>query len=429
MQAGAKWRLSNEDTWLNSGQTRSDLPFGTYTILFKSIDKWITPPNQQISISANNPDRSTNSGDYVREKEENNNPPPVETGSNLLPNANVSSRRHWYLKNASYTSNISRQEDGSGAIQLKKNPLVLAPKLKVQPGKTYTCSLHFMTDSSKKTFLRLGLQVNNAKGRFLYNSRSAKNWRAGSKRKWGKASIVHKAKSGDGIVRMLISIPKVSDKRANIWVDDVNCSQQNAHSTMAITHSTHGTTGQSDAHRHDEPLHTPADISGTLPGHLIGADPFVFEWVSSPAFFIYDDEIDENWSIDIVSDVIVEVADMDERQGDRDLVVEYLEANAALHFVANEGFFTDGYHALSLAIRGDFEDDHTLRLHVYTADRSSPIGSVDLRDYLDSEDVTDQWQEAVIPMADLKAEKAKVTDVIIESSGAQEIQLNALRFQ
>jgi hypothetical protein len=102
--------------------------------------------------------------------------------------------------------------------------------------------------------------------------------------------------------------------------------------------------------------------------------------------------------------------------------------NAVLRF-ASPGLFTDGYQALSLAIRDYSEDEHTLQLYVYTPDQSSPIGSVDLRVYIEGDDVADQWREVVIPLADLNAENVEVSDFVIESAKAGRFYFDAIQLQ
>jgi hypothetical protein len=154
----------------------------------------------------------------------------------------------------------------------------------------------------------------------------------------------------------------------------------------------------------------------------------VVEWTSSQPLFIYDDHIADGWSIDTVSDLHIHETDTTVWQGDGALRIEYLMDNSVLRF-ASPGLFTDGYHTLSFAIRDYSEDEHTLQLHVYTPDQSSPIGSVDLRDYIEGEGVADQWREVVIPLADLKAENVEVSDFVIESAKAGRFYFDAILLQ
>ncbi len=51
--AGAQWRRAGTSVWMASGSTESDLPIGSYTIEFKTIEGWETPGNQSVTITEN----------------------------------------------------------------------------------------------------------------------------------------------------------------------------------------------------------------------------------------------------------------------------------------------------------------------------------------------------------------------------------------
>jgi hypothetical protein len=63
--AEAQWRVLGESSWRNSGTIKSDVPFGTYTIEFKDISGWNTPPNKDVTVFAAVPDPWINSDLYV----------------------------------------------------------------------------------------------------------------------------------------------------------------------------------------------------------------------------------------------------------------------------------------------------------------------------------------------------------------------------
>ena len=62
---GAKWRLSLDMIWHNSGETIS-YPVGYYTLEFKSIDGWNEPSNKQVIIEDGAPKEET--GTYTLER-------------------------------------------------------------------------------------------------------------------------------------------------------------------------------------------------------------------------------------------------------------------------------------------------------------------------------------------------------------------------
>jgi len=67
VSAGAQWRVADESSWRNSGTIKSDVQFATYTIEFKDIVGWITPPNKEVTVFAAVPDPWINSDPYVSE--------------------------------------------------------------------------------------------------------------------------------------------------------------------------------------------------------------------------------------------------------------------------------------------------------------------------------------------------------------------------
>lgn len=50
---GAKWRRAGTGAWLNSGATESDLPVGPYSIEFKAVADWQSPPAQSVAVTEN----------------------------------------------------------------------------------------------------------------------------------------------------------------------------------------------------------------------------------------------------------------------------------------------------------------------------------------------------------------------------------------
>jgi len=50
VSAGAKWQIDSGD-WQDSGSTVSDLSLGTYTVSFKTVEGWIAPASQSVSIT------------------------------------------------------------------------------------------------------------------------------------------------------------------------------------------------------------------------------------------------------------------------------------------------------------------------------------------------------------------------------------------
>jgi hypothetical protein len=50
IDAGAKWRLVQTSTWLNSGDILPGLPYGNYTVEFKDISGWTKPPKVNVII-------------------------------------------------------------------------------------------------------------------------------------------------------------------------------------------------------------------------------------------------------------------------------------------------------------------------------------------------------------------------------------------
>ncbi|NUO10092.1 MAG: M6 family metalloprotease domain-containing protein [Candidatus Brocadia sp.] len=63
---GAQWKLTTENTWHDSRTIKSEVPFGTYQVEFKTIDGWVTPPNKEVTIFAGNPDIWIDSDPYIR---------------------------------------------------------------------------------------------------------------------------------------------------------------------------------------------------------------------------------------------------------------------------------------------------------------------------------------------------------------------------
>ena len=52
--AGAQWKLSTESIWRNSDETILELPSGNYTVQFKPISGWSTPPDQLVIVAPGN---------------------------------------------------------------------------------------------------------------------------------------------------------------------------------------------------------------------------------------------------------------------------------------------------------------------------------------------------------------------------------------
>lgn len=152
--------------------------------------------------------------------------PYTRTAPNLLSDSKIDSKNHWYLKHASHTRSVSRDNDGSGSIQLKKSGLAIGPKVKVVPGRTYTCGLYFKGHAKPTTFMRLSLKINNSKGKFLRHAKSASHWGYAKANQWQEAVVIYQAKSGDGEIRIFASRPSKSPNTSStIWIDDVYCGE------------------------------------------------------------------------------------------------------------------------------------------------------------------------------------------------------------
>ena len=50
--AGAQWRRTGTDTWLDSGATENDVPAGSHVVEFKTITGWDKPGNKSVTIFA-----------------------------------------------------------------------------------------------------------------------------------------------------------------------------------------------------------------------------------------------------------------------------------------------------------------------------------------------------------------------------------------
>jgi hypothetical protein len=87
VSAGAQWRRTGTTTWYNSGATESGIAVGSYAVEFKSVAGWISPANQNVTISGGS---TTNaSGTYVLQ---------TETGSlnvTISPAGAVSAGAQW----------------------------------------------------------------------------------------------------------------------------------------------------------------------------------------------------------------------------------------------------------------------------------------------------------------------------------------------
>lgn len=56
--AGAQWRLSTQSTWNHSGALIQGLARGTYQVQLRPIAGWLTPPDQQVSVTRVQPEIS-----------------------------------------------------------------------------------------------------------------------------------------------------------------------------------------------------------------------------------------------------------------------------------------------------------------------------------------------------------------------------------
>ncbi len=63
IDAGATWRRTGTSTWLNSGDTESNLPTGSYTVEFKPITGWTSPSDQLVTVT--NGGTASASGHYA----------------------------------------------------------------------------------------------------------------------------------------------------------------------------------------------------------------------------------------------------------------------------------------------------------------------------------------------------------------------------
>ena len=52
LNAGARWRLSFQEGWRQSGKKAEGVPPGTYTVVFKTIEGWKKPAAQQVTVGA-----------------------------------------------------------------------------------------------------------------------------------------------------------------------------------------------------------------------------------------------------------------------------------------------------------------------------------------------------------------------------------------
>jgi hypothetical protein len=53
VNAGAMWRRVGTETWLASGATESGVAVGDYTIEFKDVEDWKTPPKRVVTVGVN----------------------------------------------------------------------------------------------------------------------------------------------------------------------------------------------------------------------------------------------------------------------------------------------------------------------------------------------------------------------------------------
>jgi len=91
IEAGAKWKLTTESTWHDSGYIKSELSLGTYQVEFKTIDGWNTPLNKEVTISIVTPGISIESDPYTRQAVGNINisGTAVDLEGNVVPEAKV----------------------------------------------------------------------------------------------------------------------------------------------------------------------------------------------------------------------------------------------------------------------------------------------------------------------------------------------------
>ncbi|MBF0102264.1 MAG: hypothetical protein HQK77_15290 [Desulfobacterales bacterium] len=64
IDAGAQWRLNNDSSWRNNGDTVSSLSAGTYTVEFKDVTGWNKPENKTITLE--NGQNTTATGTYTQ---------------------------------------------------------------------------------------------------------------------------------------------------------------------------------------------------------------------------------------------------------------------------------------------------------------------------------------------------------------------------
>ncbi len=109
--AGAQWRLDN-GTWMNSGDSITDLSLSTHTVEFRSIPLWHTPASVSIAITNDQPISVTNSyiqvsGLYVT----------------IAPSAAISDGALWRLNTGDWTNSGTFMELSPGNYTVSFSPV------------------------------------------------------------------------------------------------------------------------------------------------------------------------------------------------------------------------------------------------------------------------------------------------------------------
>jgi hypothetical protein len=66
VEAGAQWKMANEEFWRNSGAFKPGLALGSHDIEFKTVPGWIAPSKKNIELTAISPDVNISDLRYTR---------------------------------------------------------------------------------------------------------------------------------------------------------------------------------------------------------------------------------------------------------------------------------------------------------------------------------------------------------------------------
>jgi hypothetical protein len=142
---GAKWRRTGTDTWRDSGDTESNIPAGTYSVEFKSIDGWIKPANISVTVSKN----STTQGQWVYTKEQ-------SFTLSASPTAGIAPLGVTFTVSGDVDSNTSFAWDFQGNDQVDSTSGPVVSHTYTQPG-MYDASVSITQESgpAQKYYIRI----------------------------------------------------------------------------------------------------------------------------------------------------------------------------------------------------------------------------------------------------------------------------------